>query len=357
MKINFVIPFTGSTGGIRVVYEYCNRLKANGHDVLIYSPMKAYKFNNDYSILGRLKTFKATLGNIFKRGNKVEWFDLKVDIKLVPKISNKYIRNADVTIATAWPTAYDVDKLSSEKGKKIYFIQHYETWSGPIDEVDGSYRLNLNQIVIAKWLKILMKEKFSKESLLLYNGIEDEMFLNNTKKINNNITCCILYNSLEWKGFHDGLKAFKIAKSKFKNIRLKVFGLEDLEESLGEGIEYYQNPKREQLKNIYEDSDIYIFPSKKEGWGLTVIEAMANKCTVVGTDTGSIEEVGINRINCLKSTPNNVEKLAENLIYSIEHEEIRNLISSNGYELALNFKWKESLSKLESYLQDLVKNK
>ena len=87
MKINFIIPFTGSTGGIRVVYEYCNRLKANGHDVLIYSPMKAYKFNNDYSILGRFKTFKATLGNIFKRGNKyLRYLDLKMKNEL--KFSN-----------------------------------------------------------------------------------------------------------------------------------------------------------------------------------------------------------------------------------------------------------------------------
>lgn len=36
--------------------------------------------------------------------------------------------NADYIIATAWPTAYDVAKLSDKKGKKYYFIQDFEVW-------------------------------------------------------------------------------------------------------------------------------------------------------------------------------------------------------------------------------------
>lgn len=353
MKINFIIPFTGLTGGIKIVFEYCNRLKEKGHDVEVYVPMKAYSFNNSDNIVGKIKTLKSSIGNVIKRGSKISWFDLKVKLNLVPIISDKFIRNADATIATAWPTAYDVEKLSVKKGKKVYFIQHYETWSGPIEKVDNSYKLNLNQVVIAKWLQTLMKERFLKDSQLIYNGIENEMFFDGLKNNNENITCCILYNKLPWKGFEDGLNAFKIARNKHSNIKLKVFGIDKIEFNLEDGIEFYHNPSRELLKEIYSKSHIYIFPSKKEGWGLTILEAMANKCAVIGTNTGALEDIGKNNYNSMISSIGDVEQLANNLIDIIENNEKRKFISENGYKLALDFKWEKSVEKLEAYLESL----
>ena len=353
MKINFIIPFTSLTGGIKIVFEYCNRLKERGHDVVIYVPMKAYRFNNK-GVLGNLKIIKSSIGNTFKRGTNVEWFDLNVDIKLVPLIKNCFIRDADVVVATAWPTAYDVNCLQDSKGRKIYLIQHYEKWSGDEIDVDNSYKLPLNQIVIAKWLKDLMKDKFNRESNLIYNGIDSNDFNNKKSNKNKNIVVSMLYHRLEWKGYEDGLKAFEIAKQTHPNIKLKLFGIEK-GENIPEYAEFYLNPSREEIKKIYSDSDIFIFPSRSEGWGLTVIEAMACKCAVVGTNTGAISEIGIDRENCLVSEPGNVEELAMNLVRIINDTELRTYISNNGYNTATKFDWKISVDKMEKYFKNLIK--
>ncbi|HEY9598179.1 MAG TPA: glycosyltransferase family 1 protein, partial [Cyanophyceae cyanobacterium] len=37
MKITFVLPFAGLSGGIRVVAIYAERLRKRGHDVLVVS--------------------------------------------------------------------------------------------------------------------------------------------------------------------------------------------------------------------------------------------------------------------------------------------------------------------------------
>lgn len=352
MKINFIIPFTSLTGGIKVVFEYCNRLKALEHDVTIYVPMKAYKFNNS-GIIGFFKTVKASIGNIFVRGKKVKWFDLKCKIKLVPYISDKYIEDADICVATAWPTAYDVEKLCESKGKKVYFIQHYEIWSGNKEEVDNSYSLDLNQIVIAKWLKDLMYNEFGKKSTVIYNGIDESEFYIKEKKVNNEITISILYHELEWKGFDDGIKAIELVREKYPNIRVKAFG-KKMGENIPDYIEFYENPTREELKNIYIDSDIYVFPSKNEGWGLTVIEAMACKCAIVGTNTGAIAEVATDYKDCLISEPMDIEGLSKNIIKLIEDDELRNKISQNAFELALNFQWSKSVKKMEEFFRKIL---
>lgn len=352
MKINFIIPFTNLTGGIKVVFEYCNRLKDLGHEINIYVPMKAYKFNNS-GFIGILKTLKASVGNTFIRGTKVNWFNLNCKIKLVPYIRDRYIEDADICIATAWPTAYDVNNLSISKGKKVYFIQHYEAWSGEKDEVDNSYKLDLEHIVIAKWLQELMLDKFKKESTIIYNGIDKSEFLYNDKRVMDNITICILYHKLEWKGFLDGIKAIDKVKKRYPNIRVLAFGTERGED-IPDYVEFYEKPSRQKIKEIYSDSDIYVFPSKKEGWGLTVIEAMACKCAVVGTNTGALLEVGVDGENCLISHPEDINALNNNIIKLIEDASMRNYIAKNGYNLALEFEYENSVEKMEQFFRKLL---
>lgn len=346
MKINIILPFTALTGGIKIAFEYSDRLKKRGHDVIIYVPMKAYKFNN-HGISGKLKTLKASIGNTLKRGNKVDWFDLKTEIRLVPLIKDRYIRDADVVVATAWPTAFDVDKLHISKGKKFYLVQHYEIWSGPLENVDNSYRLPLNKIVIAKWLQDLMQEKFGQKSNLIYNGIDLNEFKYDRNAHNSNeIIVSMLYHTLEWKGFEDGLKAFELAKEKYPYLKLKLFGTEK-GNNVPEYAEFYCNPSKEELKDIYNKSDIFIFPSKKEGWGLTVLEAMACKCAVVGTDTGALNEIGVHGENALISDTNDIEMLSKNIINLVEDSNLRKKISENGYLTAYNLDWEKSIDKIE----------
>lgn len=45
MKINVILPFTSLTGGIKVVFMYCNFLVEKGYDVICYVPKIPYRFN------------------------------------------------------------------------------------------------------------------------------------------------------------------------------------------------------------------------------------------------------------------------------------------------------------------------
>lgn len=352
MRINFIIPFTNLTGGIKVIFEYCNRLKEVGHEINIYVPMKAYKFNNS-GISGFFKTLKSSIGNTFIRGKKVKWFNLNCKIKLVPYIADKYIEDADICVATAWPTAYDVEKLCDSKGKKVYFIQGYEVWSGNKEEVENSYKLSLNQIVITKSLKDIMNNKFKKNAIIIYNGIDKNDIYFDNKFSCKDVIISIMYHELEIKGFKDGVSAIELVREKYPKISVKAFGTKR-GEGIPDYIEFYENPTREELKQIYIDSDIYVFPSRSESWGLTVIESMACKCAVVGTNTGVISEIGINNKNCLISEPMDIKSLADNIITLIEDDKLKRIISNNGYNLALSLEWNKSVKKMEEFFENLI---
>ena len=61
-------------------------------------------------------TIKRIYGYEIKKKYKKTQFDVKV--LPVPVVSDRYIRNADICMASAWPTAFSVARLSPNKGKK-----------------------------------------------------------------------------------------------------------------------------------------------------------------------------------------------------------------------------------------------
>ncbi|NFH70318.1 glycosyltransferase family 4 protein [Clostridium botulinum] len=346
MKINIIIPFTFLTGGIRVIFLYCNNLVENGHDVLCYVPMKAYRFNNSL-----IKNIKSSIGNTFKRRENVNWIDCKFKIKLVPIISNKYLRNADFSIATAWPTAYDLYKLKESKGKKIYFIQDYEIWSGKIKDVNSSYKLPLNRIVITKNLKQLLKDNFNVESTVIYNGLNNNEYISTEKKLNRIKTILMLYNESKNKGTDEGMKILLELYQKYK-IRIILFGYRK-NKKIPLEFEFYENPDRDALMNLYREADIYLFPSKHEAWGLPVMEAMANKCAIIGNDVGCIREICKNNENAIVIPDLNYQIMKEKLELLIHNDDLIRKIEENGYELAKKFEWSNSFRELEQYLLKL----
>lgn len=142
MKITFVIPFLHLFGGIRRVCQYANSMQRRGHQVTVTYPLVPMKFGAEWCDLDRLyqQAFSA-LGNL-KKGNRISWFPLETPLQRAMyfpercKIPLWYgsIPDADIVVATAWPTAYLVHHLGKEKGKKFYFIQHYEVpqlWNEP----------------------------------------------------------------------------------------------------------------------------------------------------------------------------------------------------------------------------------
>jgi len=134
MKITFILPFLGLAGGIRVVFEYANRLTDRGHEVSIVYPLMPPNSKPSSSMVSSIKRMGSAALNLM-RGNNVDWFDVKAKLVRIPTINPSAILNtehlvpdADVIIATAWETAYFVNNLDNRKGKKFYFIQHYEIW-------------------------------------------------------------------------------------------------------------------------------------------------------------------------------------------------------------------------------------
>ena len=256
-------------------------------------------------------------------------------------------------MATAWCTAYDVSKLEKSKGTKFYFIQDYEVWDNEILGKD-SYKLPLKKITIANRIKdILIRECgcINENIEVINNGIDMKIYHpNDTISKSKNINCLMLDHHLEKKGVKYGVEAFKIAKKTIPSLKLTMFGIKRSKYA-PKDIDYYENPSQDEIVKLYQKSDIFIYPSIEEGWGLTPIEAMACKCAVVGTETGCMLDIGKNNENVILCNTHDAEDLANGIVSLAIDSNFRKNISDNAYESIKKLDWEISAKKFEKVLK------
>jgi len=204
MKINFLVPTTGLTGGIKVIFEHANNLTRWNHEINIIYPYVLHQ-DADWKeeIIGRLKKIRRFFLEIIGQ-NRIKWFDLDPRIRIIRvlNLSVKHIPDADVTVATANETADWLAYYPLSKGQKFYFIQDYEIWTRPQKEVDATWKMPLKKIVIASWLKELAERKFNEKIYgIVPDGIDFKKFHNENKFFHKNKRILMMYHILEKKGF------------------------------------------------------------------------------------------------------------------------------------------------------------
>ena len=342
MNLHFVLPFASKTGGVLVVLEYARRLAEFGHDVRIFHPLLPYPgFLHEVPAWKRpLVWLRQLAGNLLRLPRAFAWHDAPVNATCIPWIANRFLPDADVVFATAWPTAYSVAALSPSKGRKAYFIQHHEIWSGARAAVDGSYRLPLAQVTIAPWLTALMRESFGREVFAeVHNGIDLETFRPPAQPRDpaRPPAILMLHHEASIKGVPDGLAVLERIHAVHPEVRIRLFGMGSFADRPS-WIEHVRNPSRPELVRLYQESDIFLSPSLAEGWHLPPMEAMACGCAVVATRVGCIPVLE-HGANLLSAEPGDRETLFRHVDALVRDGGLRAATARKGLETISAYGW------------------
>ena len=154
------------------------------------------------------------------------------------------------------------------------------------------------------------------------------------------------------------VKAFGILVKDVPNAMLIRVGsptntIEKLIHSQGlEGKIVYLRPTDEALSLLYNASDVFVFPSYYEGFGLPLLEAMASGCPVIAGNRSAIPEaVGDGGILL---DPFDADGFAYWMYEVLTGEDLRDRLSEKGYKRSLNFSWEKCAGEtLEVYREVL----
>ncbi len=95
-----------------------------------------------------------------------------------------------------------------------------------------------------------------------------------------------------------------------------------------------------ELKNLYSNCHLFIFPSFHEGFGLPVLEAMTCGAAVIGSNTTSIPEV-INNKNALFN-PYDTNEITNLILKCLQDQEFYNSLKIHSVKNAKIFSWNKT---------------
>jgi glycosyltransferase involved in cell wall biosynthesis len=355
MKINFLLPCYAwaPSGGFKVVYEYANRLVARGHQVNVIHP-RHLKFPppEHLTIRKRLRIARLWVKEMCSEP-AIHWhrMDPRVRLLYVPSSDWRYLPDGDILFATAWHTVRSVMECPEPKGQKWYLIQGYETWQGPQDLVDETWRAPLRKVAVSKWLVNLGKELGCNDITHIPNGVDGERYRVITPIEQRVRQVAMTVSRVPIKASQDGIKALEIAREKFPDMRAAVFGKDRYPPAMPSWITYVHDPSQQFLvEQIFNNSSIVLSPSLTEGFGLPLVEGAACGCAMVATDSGGVRDFITHGKTGLLSAPKDPEALAQNLCLLLANDELRIRLAEEGRRIVAGLTWERSAGLLESLL-------
>jgi glycosyltransferase involved in cell wall biosynthesis len=290
MKITFVLPGLGIAGGIRVVATYAQKLQLRGHDVCVVSPPAS-----PVPWRARFRSILRRTGWSRPKKTDSAFFDIAgVPVRVLETwrpVTDADLPDADVIVATFWTIAHWINGLSPGKGARVYFVQGHDALNmvdpGPVQE---SYRLPFHKIVVSQWLSDEMRREYGDEHCsVVPNSVDCGQFSAPPRGLHSTPTVGFIFSHVPCKGYDLALEAIRRAQLQEKSLNVLAFGTSPVPKGfvVPEDFNYFINPPQEQIGAIYSGCDVWLFPSRAEGFGLPILEAMACRTPVVATPAGA----------------------------------------------------------------------
>lgn len=222
-------------------------------------------------------------------------------------------------------------------------------------------------IAISKSVKQSLISFFNLEEekiVVIYNGVDISRFHAYKSKTNKEVELIYVGRLIKQKGVQNTIKALSSFPKEIK-YRFRIVGdgvyrkeLEDLVKkyNLEDRVKFLGT--RRDVAELLEQSDIFIhMPDWEEGFGITIVEAMAAGLICVCADSGAIPEIISNESNgfiVARDNENNLFHVLLNLIKNIDNlEDVR----LKAIERAKEFSSEEFAGNLDSEVKKLIISK
>jgi len=341
LSISFILPGAGRAGGVRVPVIQSNMLLKRGHNVKICC------YRNFYNIKDLLRFIKS----IVLYYNSSDWLKIfEGETKWFKNITECDFKNNDIIIGVGMWASQQIDKLKYLKNHKVQYIHGWTPWD--MNLMKETLELPYPKIIIANYLNDIVSKYGNANVLaLIYNGIDKSEYY-----------CYKDQRKREGFGFVYQNHFSKDPKTMDKIIeKFNKDGSNTIIRGFGFGKRpggikkenYFRYPTIDVTRQIYNDSAVWIVPSRSEGFSLVILEAMACGCAVIATDCGAASEVIEDGESGFIAKVGDWKGITEMVSMLLNDVNLRCKISNNALKVSEKFTWEKNVNELEQTLYRL----
>ncbi|MCO8120677.1 glycosyltransferase family 4 protein [Stieleria sp. TO1_6] len=350
MRITFLSPPPNMSGGERVVAIYTRELIRMGHDVEIVCSQP-----RTYSAIAKIKSVVRGRGIPGRKsGMNSHYCNYDVPFRVVDHqgdLTAADVPDADVLIPTFWTTAHWAATMPPQKGARVYFLQDYgipgQTW----EQIQPTLSICPHIITLCDWLAEETRRRCDSSQIsIVRNAVDlDHFVMGDVQRIPNRFG--MVYRSAPSKGCKDAFLALAKAAEQ-TSIELLTFGQQPsrAERELFDNVQVLGRVPESELPEVYGSCRGWIFPSRLEGFGLPILEAMACHTPVIGTTAGAGRDL-ISQGGGILVPVADIDATADAIVrMSTMDDAAWKKLSSVAYQTASGYSWQDAATRFESVL-------
>ena len=332
-RVIYVLPTTDVAGGVRIVFEHANRLRAHGFHAEVYSLQESPKWVHHEVPVRTFRDYQE-LGH-----------------ELEEQVANK--------VATFWATAPIVAQHSRD-GEGYYLVQDIESWFYPNDNesqrsVLATYELPLTLLSESKWVHYQLS-LLRKTGLYIGIGIEHSVFRRPESLLRrpNRVVVNAPREDILWY-----LKGMDVLSLALERAAVRIPGLEVISFSSsvnpliipGLEVTHITRPSDKLVARLYASASCFVVASRHEGFCLPAVEAMACECAVVATRAGGNEEFCLNEETSLLVDSEDSHGLAASIERVLRDNVLANRLREGGLYVSKSYTWDSVIPNLVNALR------
>jgi glycosyltransferase involved in cell wall biosynthesis len=333
-------------GGDRLVLEYANHLAARGHAVTLYAREIKTVFKLHPCVNVKIISYPGRLGSILYGATRRLGHDVVVvDIIHLPLALS--LRNRVLYYAQADDREYYSSSFK-RVGIDVLYRLHYRSQK-PI-------------ISMSQHLTDLFHRRYNyKKAHTVQTGIDHGTFYPDADKAlsdskgNHKAIVFMARGDSYRKGYDIGLKVFDaLNKTAPGTFEVWICGNKLDESKFAYPVKNFGVVDDARLRQILSNADVFLYPSRHEGFGLFPLEAMACGCAVVTTEAIPYARRS-SAIFC--SSVGDVADLTRNLVNLIHDTRMLDQRKKIGIQEASLYDLNTSKSEFESALFEILKDR
>jgi len=343
LSITFLLPGNGVGGGSRAIMEFGNHLLNNGHAVRIFYRREPQSFR---------ETLRSTY--LLIRYGIHDWLrDFHGPAKPYHRLNPKDFAPDEILLSMCARTTLDAHELPDGHGIKVLHCHgaELENW----EQMKQAWKLPRYVLVVSSHLIEMFKKEAGKNVLgVVPDGVDSNIYYPvGDEKLRNGIG--ITFRWARTKGPEMAIQVMQELDKRYPDIPKHSFG--NSRKPLGfDRVNYTRLPSVRKACEIYSKSRIWVLTSRLEGFGMSVLEAMACGCVVVSTDCGGPRDVIEDGVNGYLVPVGDVDAMIDRICHLMKDGQLRSRMATAALDTAQRFTWNAASLKLEEYLYSIYES-
>lgn len=352
MKVAMLTYSTRARGGVAHALKLAERLRARGVDVKLYSLARS----DDRRASSGYFRHMDVPSEIFS----YEWHpDVMVRLdRMVQTYADNLPTDADVyhTQDCVGSTALARMKESGAISAPVFrTVHHVDDFAEPrLFEFEKLAVAHADhRFVVSEHWRRTLAEDYGHDSVVTYNGLDLDEFDRLPPRRSEHPTVLFVGGLEARKGLeylvlamaqvvsrHPEARLVAVAKTGFRGIDEPGW-FRVLAERAGIASRFtlLESVTNEELLQLYSDCDLLVLPSRNEGWGLSLTEAMACSKPVVASKVGGVPEMYTDGVEGFLIEPGDLRGLGSAISTLLADPQMRDRMGRAGRERVKAFSW------------------